>query len=112
MDLPLYTTVSRTELSDLGSADYHLFDKAIVLVRQAGVDTEQQLFRDLLLRLRRTDDGGGLETPDEAVVGATTPFAEALHLFATASDATSTSCMPVASLSPCSKLSTMVQGYI
>ena len=55
MDLPLYTTVSRTELSDLGSADYHLFDKAIVLdqvMRQAGVDTEQQLFRDLLLRLR------------------------------------------------------------
>ena len=69
MDLPLYTTVSRTELSDLGSADYHLFDKAIVLdqvMRQAGVDTEQQLFHDLLLRLRRTDDGGGLETPDEA----------------------------------------------
>ena len=24
MDLPLYTTVSRTELSDLGSIDYHL----------------------------------------------------------------------------------------
>ena len=56
MDLPLYTTVSRTELYDLGSADYHLFDKAIVLdqvMRQAGVDTEHQLFRDLLLRLRR-----------------------------------------------------------
>ena len=55
MDLPLYTTVSRTELSNLGSADYHLFDKAIVLdqvMRQAGVDTEQQLFRDLLVRLR------------------------------------------------------------
>ena len=55
MDLPLYTTVSRTELSDLGSADYHLFNKAIVLdqvIRQAGVDAEQQLFCDLLLRLR------------------------------------------------------------
>ena len=77
MDLPLYTTVSRTELSDLGSTDYHLFDKAIVLdqvMRQVGVDTEQQLFRDLLLRLRDGQtmvedwkhDGGGLETPDEA----------------------------------------------
>ena len=33
MDLPLYTTVSRTELSDLGSIDYHLFDRAVVLDR-------------------------------------------------------------------------------
>ena len=41
MDLPLYTTVSRTELSDLGSIDYHLFDRAVVLdrvMRQAGQD--------------------------------------------------------------------------
>ena len=93
MDLPLYTTVSRTELSDLGSADYHLFDKAIVLdqvMRQAGVDTEQQLFRDLLLRLRdgqtTVEDWKHLMKQTPAVVGATTPFAEALHLFATASD--------------------------
>ena len=52
---PLYTTVARTELSDLGSADYHLFDKAIVLdkvTRQAGADTEQHLFSDRLLILR------------------------------------------------------------
>ena len=33
MDLPLYTTVSRTELSDLGSANYHLFDRAVALDR-------------------------------------------------------------------------------
>ena len=33
MDLPLYTTVSRTELSDLGSIDYHLFNRAVVLDR-------------------------------------------------------------------------------
>ena len=92
MDLPLYTTVSRTELSDLRSADYHLFDKAIVLdqvMRQAGVDTEQQLFRDLL-RLRdgqtTVEDWKHLMKQTPAVVGATTPFAEALHLFATASD--------------------------
>ena len=93
MGLPLYTTLSRTELSDLRSADYHLFDKAIVLdqvMRQAGVDTEQQLFRDLLLRLRdgqtMVEDWKHLMNQTPAMVGATTPFAEALHLFATASD--------------------------
>ena len=50
MDLPLYTTVSRSELSDLGSANYHLFNSAIILnqvMRQA-----DQPFRDLLMRLR------------------------------------------------------------
>ena len=49
LDLPLYTTVSRTELSDLGSANYHLFDRAVVLdrvMRQAGQDADQELFRD------------------------------------------------------------------
>ena len=46
MDLPLYTTVSRTELSDLGSIDYHLFDHAVVLdrvMRQAGQDALKPL---------------------------------------------------------------------
>lgn len=55
MDLPLYTTVSSTSLSDLGNSAYHLFDKAIVLervMRQAGQDPSQVLFRDILLRLR------------------------------------------------------------
>ena len=45
---PLYTTVSRSsELSDLGSADYQLFDRAMVLdkvMRQAGKDASQELF--------------------------------------------------------------------
>ena len=52
MDLPLYTTVSRTELSDLGSVNYHLFDRAITLdqvMRQAGDDSAQQLFRNILM---------------------------------------------------------------
>jgi hypothetical protein len=31
MDLPLYTTMSRTALSDLGSTAYKAFDKAVVL---------------------------------------------------------------------------------
>ena len=55
MDLPLYTTVSRTELSDLGSVNYHLFDHAITLdqvMSQAGNDSTQQLFRNILMRLR------------------------------------------------------------
>ena len=55
MDLPLYTTVPRTELPDLGSTIYHSFDQAVVLdqiMRQSGDDPEQVLFRSILLRLR------------------------------------------------------------
>ena len=55
MDLPLYTTVTRNELSDLGSSTYHFFDSAVVLgqvMRQSGESPEQVLFRDILLRLR------------------------------------------------------------
>ena len=55
MDLPLYTTVSRTALSDLGSSAYLLFDCAIVLdqvMRQSGEDDNQMRFRNILLRMR------------------------------------------------------------
>ena len=55
MDLPLYTTLSRTALSDLGKAAYQLFDHAVILdqvMRQSGQDPDQVLFRDILLRLR------------------------------------------------------------
>ena len=55
MDLPLYTTVSRTSLSDLGSNAYQRFDHAIVLdqvMRQSGHNPSQVLFREILLRLR------------------------------------------------------------
>lgn len=47
MDLPLYTTVSRIALSNLGSTSYQLFDRAIVLgqvMRQSGEDRDQILF--------------------------------------------------------------------
>ena len=47
MDLPLYSNVSRTELSDLGSTTYHMFHCAIVLeqvMRQAGKDADQKCF--------------------------------------------------------------------
>ena len=53
MDLPLYTTDSRSELSDQGRVAYQTFQQAVVLdqaMRQAGQD--QVLFRDILLRLR------------------------------------------------------------
>ena len=55
MDLPLYTTVSRNELSDLGSSTYHFFDSVVVLnqvMRQSGENPEQILFHDILLCLR------------------------------------------------------------
>ena len=90
MDLPLYTTVSRTELSDLGSANYRMFDRAVVLdqvMRQAGEDADQKLFRDLLYRLRNgqstLEDWGHLMRQTPAELGDVTAFEEALRLFPT-----------------------------
>ena len=90
MDLPLYTTVSRTELSDLGSAAYRCFDRVVVLdqvMRQAGQDLEQEIFRNLLLRLRNGEstvsDWKLLMSRTPAEVGDVTEFAESLHLYPT-----------------------------
>ena len=90
MDLPLYTTVSRTELSDLGSANYHLFDRAVVLdrvMRQAGQDADQELFRDLLLRLRNGESSVGdwkqLMKRTPAEVGNVSSYDAALRLYPT-----------------------------
>ena len=90
MDLPLYTTVSRTELSDLGSANYRMFDRAVVLdqvMRQAGQDADQQLFRHLLYRLRNgestLDDWGHLMRQTPVELGKITPFDGALRLYPT-----------------------------
>ena len=90
MDLPLYTTVSRTELSDLGSIDYHLFDRAVVLdrvMRQAGQDAGQEHFRNLLLRLRNAEltveDWKYLMTRTTGEVGDTKSFDDALRLYPT-----------------------------
>ena len=89
MDSPLYTTISRTELSDLGSVNYHLFDRAITLdlvMRQAGNDSAQQLFRNILMRLRngelRVEDWKYLiqQTPVE-VDDDTSGFDEAVSRF-------------------------------
>ena len=57
MDLPLYTTVPRFALSDLGSSAYQLFDHAVDLkqvMRQSGQDPAQILFSSILLHLRDT----------------------------------------------------------
>ena len=88
MDLPLYTTVSRTELSDLGSANYHLFDRAVVLdkvMRQAGQDADQELFRDLLLQLRNGESSVGdwkqLMKRTPAEVGNVSSYDTALRLY-------------------------------
>ena len=90
MDLPLYSTAAKSELSDLGSANYHMFDRVIVLehvMRQAGSDYGQREFRDLLVRLRNgaftTDDWKNLMTQTAVNIRDTTSFENALHLFPT-----------------------------
>ena len=90
MDLPLYTTVSRSPLSDQGSTAYQLFDRAIVLqqvMRQSGQDPDQVLFRDILLRLRdarlTVSDWEQLMKQTPAQVEDLAPFSNALHLHPT-----------------------------
>ena len=90
MDLPLYTTVSRSPLSDQGSAAYQLFDRAVVLeqvMRQSGQDPDQVLFRDILLRLRNArvtiSDWEQLMKQTPAQVSDLSPFTNALHLHPT-----------------------------
>ena len=87
---PMYTTVSRSELSDLGSANYYLFDRVIVLeqvMRQAGHEDDQHLFRIHLMRLRIKEltvhDWKHLMRRTPAEVGDSSMFDDALHLFLT-----------------------------
>ena len=90
MDLPLYTTDSRSELSDQGRAAYQTFQQAVVLdqvIRQAGQDPEQVKFRDILLRLRDAkvtlSDWNHLMTRTPTRVQDLSPFSTALHLIPT-----------------------------
>ena len=90
MDLPLYTTMVRTDLSDLGSTTYHTFNKAIVLdqvMRQCGEDADQILFRDILLRLRNGQttvlDWEHLMKQTPSQIEDVSSFQSALHLFPT-----------------------------
>ena len=90
MDLPLYTSDTRTELSDQVRTAYMQFDKAFTLtqvMRQAGNDPGQVRFRDILLRLRNADvtqeDWEELMKQTPTNVADLTPFADALHLYPT-----------------------------
>ena len=88
MDLPFYTTVSRSELSDLGSVNYHQFDHAIILdqvMRQGGNNDTQQQFRDILMRLRNgelsVEDWNHLMKQTLAETEDPSSFDDALRLF-------------------------------
>ncbi len=88
MDLPLYTTVSRSELSDLGSVNYHQFNYAITLdqvMRQAGENEAPKLFRGILLRLRNGElsvaDWKQLMKQTLTEIDDPTVFNNAIHLF-------------------------------
>ena len=90
MDLPLYTTDSRADLSDQGRAAYQTFQHAVVLdqvMRQAGQDPEQVQFRNILLQLRDAQvtvaDWSHLMTRTPTRVQDVSPFASALHLIPT-----------------------------
>ena len=86
MDLLLYTTVSSYELSDLGSANYHLFNSAIILIKV--MRQKDQAFQDFLMRLRKgeltVDDWKVLMKRTPARVKNTSTFEHAFHFFPTA----------------------------
>ena len=90
MDLPLFTTNSRTELSDQGRAAYQTFQQAVVLdqvMHQVSQDPQQVQFHNILLRLRDAKvtvaDWNCLMTQTPTRVQDITPFATALHLIPT-----------------------------
>ena len=90
MDLPLYTTSTSSTLSDIGASAYQSFKHAVVLdqiMRQAGQDPSQVLFRNILLRLRNgditEDDWKHLMTQTPAKIGDISAFNDALRLFPT-----------------------------
>ena len=87
MDLPLYTTDSRSELSDQGRAAYQTFQQAVVLdqvMHQAGQDPEEVKFQHILLRLRDAEvtvpNWNHLMTRTPTKVQDISPFSTALHL--------------------------------
>ena len=109
MDLLLYSTVSRSPLSDQGSSAYQLFDRAVVLqqvMRQSGQEPDQVLFRDILLRLRDArltiNDWEQLMKQTPAEVSDLSPFTNALNLIPTIEAVNvakiKASCHPVATI--------------
>uniref|UniRef100_A0A1X7VSS2 ATP-dependent DNA helicase n=1 Tax=Amphimedon queenslandica TaxID=400682 RepID=A0A1X7VSS2_AMPQE len=76
MDLPIYTTVTQSDLSNQGYKAHSQFETAFTLtqvMRQSGQDRDQIRFHDILMHLRNghtTEDWNHLmdQTPIEAVV--------------------------------------------
>lgn len=90
MNLPLYTAVSHSDLSDQGQRAYQQFDQAFTLthvMRQAGEDPEQTQFQDILLRLRNAEvtieDWSHLMKQTPTQIQDLSPFANALCLYPT-----------------------------
>ena len=90
MDLPLYTSVTRSDLSDQGFRAYSQFEIAFTLtqvMRQSGQDTDQIRFRDILLRLRNAEttmeDWNHLMEQTPTRVQDQSSFVSALRLFPT-----------------------------
>ena len=90
MDLPLYTTISRSDLSEQGRCAYLHFNKVVVLdqvIRHAGQDPQQIQFWEILLRLRdgisTMDDWNYLMQRTPTEVQDLSLFANALHLYPT-----------------------------
>ena len=88
--VPLYTTASKSELSDQGRAAYQSFKHAVVLdqvMRQSGQDPQQVHFCNILQRLRDAkvtkDDWDCLVRQTLTQIPNQTPFDSALHLLPT-----------------------------
>ena len=90
MDLPLYSSVSRSAIADLGRTAYQFFTSAVTLtqvMRQNGQDSDQVRFRELLLHLRdgtvSIEDWKLLMTRCLSRVDNPDDFSDALHLYPT-----------------------------
>ena len=119
MDLPLYTTVLRTHLSDLGSTAYQMFDHAVVLdqvMRQSGQNSDQILFRKILFNLRdgqvTSEDWQHLMKQTPVQVQDLTPFSSALYLYPTVKAVVEHDFMLATNLLPPLKLSTLDQMHL
>ena len=90
MDLPLYTSVTRSAISDLGRTTYQMYSSAVTLTQvmcQTGQDNDQVRFRELLLHLRdgtvTTTDWELLTTRCLSRITNPDDFKDALHLHPT-----------------------------
>ena len=90
MDLPLYSSVSRSAIADLGHTAYQFFTSAVTLTQvmwQNGQDSDQVRFRELLLHLRdgtvSIEDWKLLMTRCLSRVDNPDDFSDALHLYPT-----------------------------